>query len=192
MGSVTMDETAPGSPGNLPSYGAATGGSLLQRKGVRQFIKFLIVGASSTVIDFAIYLGLIEGLHLQRILGDALGGNKLFGLIDAINLGRIVALCISFSFAVTNGFIWNSKWTFRHTDREGLHQRYVKFVLTNIVGLILNLTILTAVSHLVPPSISGLLAHKLKDPAGFIGKLAATGVVVFWNFLASKYWTFKR
>jgi hypothetical protein len=44
----------------------------------------------------------------------------------------------------------------------------------------------------VPVAITSLLAHRLRDPAGFIGKIAATGVVVFWNFTASKYWTFKK
>lgn len=151
---------------------------LAQRRGVRQFIKFCIVGLSSTLVDFGIYLTLIELLHIQDSVGLA--------------TGRLVAQSISFAFAVTNSFIWNSRWTFRHTDREGLHQRYVKFVFTNLIGLALNLTILTVVSHLVPPSVTALLAHRLKDPAGFFGKLTATAVVVFWNFTASKYWTFKR
>jgi putative flippase GtrA len=172
-----------------PSSGLA---SVIQRRGVRQFIKFCIVGASSTFIDFGVYLALIEGLHFQNLVAQWLHGGAFLGLFDAQMTGRLLANCISFIFAVTNGFIWNSRWTFRHTDREGLHQRYVKFVLTNLIGLALNLTILTAVSHLVPPSVTALLEHQLKDPAGFFGKLAATAVVVFWNFTASKYWTFKR
>lgn len=166
--------------------------SVLQRRGVRQFVKFCIVGLSSTLIDFGVYLALIEVAQLQSLVGRWLGGEHFLGLLDAQMAGRLLANCISFMLAVTNGFIWNSRWTFRHTDPEGLHRRYAKFVLTNVIGLALNLTILTAVSHLVPPSVSVLLAHKLKDPEGFIGKLCATAVVVFWNFTASKYWTFKR
>jgi putative flippase GtrA len=159
----------------------STGGALpqvLQRPGVRQFVKFCIVGFSSTLIDFGVYLFLIEVFHLQRYVGSLV-------------LARPLAQSISFSLAVGNGFIWNNRWTFRGSGRGSTSQRFGKFFLTNIIGLALNLTILTTVAHNIPPSISGLLASRLHDPAGFIGKVAATTVVVSWNFLASKYWTFK-
>jgi putative flippase GtrA len=54
--------------------------------------------------------------------------------------------------------------------------------------------ILTLVSHAVPSAlVEWVRSHShLDDPAGIVGKIVATGVVVFWNFLASKYWTFKR
>jgi putative flippase GtrA len=153
--------------------------AVAQREGVRQFVKFLIVGASSTVIDFAIYLLLIEGLHLQSHVGSE-------------DLGRMLAQSISFAVAVTNGFFWNNKWTFKAGGVEGAKKRYAKFVLTNLVGLSLNLSILYVVSKAVPPALSSLLHHYLHDPEGLIGKLVATAVVVFWNFTASKLWTFKR
>ena len=154
--------------------------SVAQREGVRQFVKFLIVGASSTVIDFAIYLLLIEGLHLQTYVGNE-------------EQARLIAQSISFSIAVTNGFIWNNKWTFQSSGMGGAKKRYVKFMLTNLVGLSLNLTILHFVAkHAVPGALSSLLHHYLHDPEGFIGKVVATAVVVFWNFTASKLWTFKR
>jgi len=151
---------------------------IVRRRGVRQFIKFCIVGASSTLIDFGIYLFLIEVLHLQRAVGSLV-------------LARPLAQCISFLFAVTNGFFWNSRWTFREQANTLGAGQYARFVLTNVVGLGLNLTILSAVAHLVPPALSALLASRLHDPAGFVGKVCATAVVVFWNFAASKYWTFK-
>ena len=153
--------------------------SVAQREGVRQFVKFLIVGASSTVIDFAIYLLLIEGLHLQSIVGSD-------------DMGRLIAQSISFSIAVTNGFIWNNKWTFQSSDKGGAKKRYAKFVLTNLVGLSLNLAILHTVANAVPPGVSAMLHHYLRDPEGLIGKAVANAVVVFWNFTASKLWTFKR
>ncbi|MCC2669159.1 MAG: putative rane protein [Armatimonadetes bacterium] len=154
--------------------------TVTQREGVRQFVKFLIVGASSTLIDTAIYLLLIERLHLQALVGSE-------------ERGRLIAQSISFAIAVTNGFFWNNKWTFQSSEVGGRQKRYAKFVLTNLVGLSLNLLILHYVAkHLVPASLSSLLHHYLLDPEGLIGKLVATAVVVFWNFTASKLWTFKR
>lgn len=151
--------------------------SLLSRPGFRQFLKFCIVGASSTVIDFGVYLLLMEVAHLPRVIG-------------AVALARTLAQCVSFSLAVTNGFIWNSRWTFRHRGGGTAGTRYAKFVLTNVVGLALNLSILQLVAHLLPQSVIGWLPVHLNDPAGFIGKIVATVCVLFWNFTASKYWTF--
>lgn len=153
--------------------------SVAQREGLRQFIKFCIVGASSTVIDLVIYLSLIEIVHLQQFVG---------GLPTA----RLLAKSISFLFSVSNGFFWNSRWTFRAGDAAGGQRRYGKFVLTNVIGLSLNLGILSLVAHSVPPAVERILSPYLHDPAGFVGMLTAMCFVVFWNFCASKYWTFKR
>lgn len=150
------------------------------RPGFRQFIKFCIVGASSTVIDFGVYLWLMEIVHLPH-------------LVQPLWLARMLAQTASFSLAVTNGFYWNNRWTFSHVSREGSRARFAKFVLTNIIGLALNLGILTVVAHLVGGPVVELLtrvAH-LKDPQGLIGKMVATAVVLSWNFTASRLWTFK-
>lgn len=156
--------------------------TVARREGFRQFVKFCIVGASSTLIDLTIYLFLIEIFHLQRFVGS-------------LPTARLVAQSISFIFAVSNGFFWNNRWTFRAGERGDAgdaKKRYGKFVLTNLIGLSLNLLILSVVAHAVPPAIERVLDAHLHDPAGFVGKVTATFVVVFWNFCASKYWTFKR
>lgn len=157
--------------------------AVARREGVRQFVKFCIVGLSSTLIDYGIYLLLTEILDFQQRTGLSMA------------LARLLAQSISFAFAVSNGFFWNNKWTFRAGEMDGTHRRYGKFILTNLIGLSLNLAILSAVAHLVAatPLVDYLrrLVH-LNDPAGLIGKTAATAIVVFWNFLASKFWTFKR
>jgi len=153
--------------------------AVARREGFRQFVKFCIVGASSTLIDLTIYLFLIEVFHLQRFVGS-------------LDTTRIVAQSISFVFAVSNGFFWNNRWTFRAGGVTPAKTRYGKFVLTNLIGLSLNLLILRLVAHAVPPAIERVLDAHLHDPAGFVGKVTATFVVVFWNFCASKYWTFKR
>jgi putative flippase GtrA len=154
--------------------------AIVRRTGVRQFLKFCIVGASSTLIDFGIYLTLIEGCHLDRRLGIALA------------LARTLSQTISFGCAVSWGFYWNNRWTFDSAARAGHGGRYARFVLTNIIGLGLNLTILNATALLIPSPVADLLGHLLRDPRGFVGKAVATVVVAFWNFSASKYWTFRK
>lgn len=164
----------------MTTYEAKSGWmqTVLHRQGVRQFVKFCIVGASSTLIDFGLWLLLMEKTPLVAFVGS-------------VESARTIAQIVSFAFAVTNGFILNNHWTFKDPERAGGRRRYGQFVLTNIIGLGLNITILNLVAHSLPASVLHLAPSGLKDPAGFIGKIVATGVVVFWNFTASKYWTFK-
>jgi putative flippase GtrA len=152
---------------------------LIQRRGLRQFVKFCIVGASSTAVDFAIFYLLVEVLHIGQYFASR-------------ELSLALAVSASFGVAVTNGFLWNSRWTFRQTDPEGTRRRYIQFVATNLVGLGLNLSIILIIARTAPPALVALLSPYLhKDPAAFIGKAVATLIVVFWNFTVNKYWTFR-
>src|ERR1051326_3778389 len=94
----------------------ATVGGLMQRQGVRQFVKFCIIGLSSMAIDIGVSWYLTYQLHWLWF----------------------VAKTFSFSLAVTNGYIWNSMWTFRGLGSGPRHEQYMKFVAVNIVGLLLN------------------------------------------------------
>ncbi|MCL5406906.1 MAG: GtrA family protein [Patescibacteria group bacterium] len=92
---------------------------LFRRRGVRQFIKFGIVGASSTVIDWGIFYFL----------------NLTFGIY------YLTAKVLSFSIAVFNSFIWNRRWTFRSTDPSH-GKEFTKFLIIALVGLSLNALIM--------------------------------------------------
>jgi len=85
---------------------------------VKQFIKFGIVGASSTIVDFAILNLLVLIFHLNVYLSAT----------------------ISFILAITNGFIWNRLWTFKSEGSKTLE--YGKFMFVNIIGLGINLAIM--------------------------------------------------
>jgi putative flippase GtrA len=153
--------------------------TVFRRRGMRQFVKFCIVGASSTLIDFGAFLLLMQVVGMPSLVGSLV-------------LARLISASISFLLAVSNGFVWNSRWTFRPTGPASTQTRYAKFLATNAVGLVLNLLILSVVAHSVPHSLAAAMPGNLDDPAGFIGKVCATAVVVFWNFTVNKYWTFKN
>jgi putative flippase GtrA len=155
----------------------ALAGQIAHQKVVRQFAKFCIVGGFSTLIDLSIFLYIIEVLHLSSRVGSDM-------------MARCLASSISFCIAVTNSYVWNNAWTFRMGSEAGSSKRYAKFAGVNLVGLVLNLLILKAVADLVPTTIAATGLGRLQDPAGIIGKTAATGVVVFWNFWANRRWTF--
>ncbi len=140
---------------------------LMKRPAVRQFIKFCVVGASSFAIDYGIsfVLHFYGGVHLQ------------------------LAKTISFALAVTNGFFWNSRWTFQNMGARSAHEKYAKFFAVNVVGWLLNLGIVTAV---VAGETGNWANQQPSKPIFLLATLIATSVVVFWNFFANKHWTFKR
>jgi putative flippase GtrA len=123
-----------------------------------------------------------------------------------VGLPVAVAGTLSFLCAVTNGYIWNSRWTFR--DRQGdSKKQYPKFLATNVVGWGLNLTVMTlaivmamrlGVMHTERSTneiIQIIATGKGKSefsPVVLIGaKVVAAVVVVAWNFTAARLWTFK-
>jgi putative flippase GtrA len=126
------------------------------RKTAGQFVRFGVVGACNTALDFSIYIGLTRGFPFW--------GEHF-----------VLAAAISFCFGATSSFIFNTFWTFRRGD-VGWHRRMPRFFTVAVIGLALNSTVLWTLTSL------GL--HDI------IAKLAATGIVVFWNFTMQKRWTF--
>ena len=142
--------------------------TLLKRPGMRQFVKFIIIGFSSAVID--------------------VGVNKV--LMHRFDTPWLIAGIIGFALGVTNGFFWNSRWTFRGLGSGRQHELYAKFVAVNIVGLILNLCIMkvafiTMTGQIFPST----------NPTSTqwnIAKAIAIVIVAVWNFSANKLWTFRH
>jgi len=128
-----------------------------ERKGVRQFIKFGIVGVGNTTVDFLVYI------LLTRYLG----------------LFYLIANAISFIIAATLSFTINKFWTFRDGRRHVIKGQYAKFLLVSTIGAFLAEGTLFLFVHYL--SIHDLFA-----------KLLVVGVIVFWNFFANKYWTFRQ
>ncbi|MFA6492789.1 MAG: GtrA family protein [Patescibacteria group bacterium] len=109
--------------------------NLLRRRFVRQFVKFGLVGVSSTIIDWGIFYFL----------------NLTFGIY------YLTAKVLSFSVAVINSFVWNRRWTFRSTD-PNRNREFTKFLIIALVGLFINALIMyLAVSIFHTRKIVGLI-----------------------------------
>src|SRR5579884_3342890 len=134
--------------------------ALLRRTGVRQLVKFCLVGASSTVIDKGV---------LWLLLND---------LAPAVPWWA--SATVSFSLAVSNGFVWNRLWTFRARAHASASAQYTRFFAVNVVGLVV---------------FTGRLLHLEGNPDArtvLLASLSAVPFVTLWNFGASKYWTFRH
>ena len=132
----------------------------------------------------------------------------LFNLLHFVaGLPIVPAAICSFIVAVTNGFYWNRRWTFRAGAGDARKQ-YPKFVATNVIGLLLNVSV-TALALIVasqmglttvnePPAEIAKIIFLGKGKEAFsplavnAAKICATVCVTAWNFTAAKFWTFKH
>ena len=161
---------------------------LTQKHGVRQFVKFGIVGVSSSVINF----GLSNLFHYK------------------LDWPLVPALTLAFFLSVLNGFFWNRRWTFKESRSTPAHTQSLKFLLVNVIGYFLNTSIVVLIVAHFKSHGNGLFGNPAEfqrivmamltntgkheyGPLLFNGALLiATGVVVFWNFFANRKWTFKH
>jgi len=129
--------------------------SIFGQKTVILSIKYALVGATSTLIDIGILTLLVEYGHIP-LIGAAV---------------------ISFSVAVVNSFLWNKRWTFKNKNPR-IKRQYIKFFLTSLVGLGINLLFLSVFVYL----------FRLWY---VIAKIIITVIVFFWNFTVNRVWTFR-
>jgi len=139
----------------------ATITNALKTKELGRFARFLTVGAVGTLLDFG-----------------------LLTLLKALGLLTLIANSLSFSAGVANNFTWNRLWTFADAKQSDWRKQLAQFLLVSLVGLALNNTFLLLLED--------PLGNLFDQPAyGYLpAKVIATGVVVFWNYFANRYWTF--
>ncbi len=127
----------------------------LERRVVREFIKFGLVGSLSFVVDAGLYL------VLTRKAG----------------VFYLYAKLISFCVAAANSYLLNRRWTFRSRDPNRVRQAAQFFAVAS-VGASLNAGIM-------------YLLHGVAHLHDLMALVLTTGVVMFWNFLANRAWTFR-
>jgi len=135
-----------------------------QKKTYRQFIKFAIVGAINSGVDWGIFYPLkiflpniFTGLSLQAI--------------------KQISKAISFTISALSSYIMNRKWTFRSQSKR-VHIEGLKFMIVATGGLIIN-------------SITFYLVTSQLGWRDIFALIAATAAATLWNFVLNKLWTFK-
>jgi putative flippase GtrA len=129
--------------------------ALRQRHNWEQLAKFCVVGASGYVVNLVVYVALLDGANLHYRL----------------------AATGSFLVAVTNNYLLNRLWTFRH-HRGHFGYQGLRFLVVSVLVYGGNLGILTALVELgLGKIVSQAIAIVLVTPANFIG---------------NKLWSFRR
>ena len=139
---------------------------LTRKRGVRQFLKFGVVGASGFVVNLVIFT------LLQRVIPDH----------DAAGWYNAIYSIAFLSGGVSNYFL-NRTWTFRstgHVGREGL-----SFMAVSVMALIVGLIVSAVLAPLPMPFAGRLFGH------GHITWFISTLAAIVVNFFVNKYWTFR-
>lgn len=101
---------------------------LAKKPAAVQFLKFSVVGAMNTAIDFAVYATLLRWTHLHYLNANI----------------------FAFIAGATNSYLWNRWWTFSHDDQRW-HRQATKFLIVLVSGFMINealLYLLVAHAHI--------------------------------------------
>ncbi len=129
-------------------------------KELERFLKFMVVGTIGFVVDFGT-------LNL---------------LVQLVGLPPLVANVFSFSLAVLSNYTWNRLWTYPDSRSKSVRAQLLQFVVVNVAGLGIN----TLVMWMLMPA-----STRLVGELGYnIAKAVATIIVLFWNFVVNRYWTY--
>lgn len=135
------------------------------KRSYRQFVKFGIVGAINSLLDWGIFY------PLKIFLPSA------FGFLSLQSIKQI-AKATSFVVSALSSYVMNRKWTFRSVNKN-VRAEGIKFMTVAAGGLVINsfvFYLVTSRSH-------------FRD---IFGLLIATAVATLWNFFLNKIWTFKK
>lgn len=140
------------------------------RKEVKRFVKFAMVGAAGSITDFLV-------LNL---------------LIQLLGLPLAVANTCSFVAAVMQNFTLNRLWTFPESRERHASGQLAQFAMVSLVGYGLNQLVFLTLHHLW----ESYWMDSFGADTGFlisynVAKLFAIGVVLFWNFAANRLWTYR-
>jgi putative flippase GtrA len=143
-------------------------------------MKFSVVGTIGAVVDF----GTFNPLHA------------------VVGVASIPSSVVSFVAAGASNFLWNRFWTYPDSRSKVPHHQVVQFAVVSLVGLGIRTPLFAALER---PAIaaagrflSGLSRAGTALPvalsADTLGRnlalAAAVLVVLVWNFLANRYWTY--
>lgn len=152
-----------------------------------KFIKFGIVGGFGTVIDFAVTAILMIMFGLGEYLSKSIEAVFSNG-IDNVVMVVLFVNFIGFVVAATSNYFFNRVWTFSSKNPD-VSNEYTRFFLVSLVGLGINLWVI----YLWNANLNVNYAFWDMSITNFwVSKIAATFVVMLWNFFANYYFTFGK
>ena len=156
-------------------------GTVKVKKGFWQFIKFVIVGVSNTLISEGIYT-LLVFFRVHYLLAEFIG----------------------FSLSVCNAYYWNSRYIFNDNSGNRIWwKQLIKTYLAYFWGYLVSAALLVLwidivdVSSWMVPLAGWFAVHGAERlDAQFLGRVLAAGInlliTVPMNFVLNKYWAYGK
>lgn len=129
---------------------------------IRQFISYFFVGGVAAIVEWIFF--------------------ALFA--NVLDIDYIIATCLAFIFSTAANWALGRLWTFK--DNQSYTNKKAKEILlvfaVSAIGLLLNMGLMYLFV-----TVLGLNTSILKTAS----KIAATGIVFFWNFFIRKFFVYK-
>ncbi|MEK7615611.1 MAG: GtrA family protein [Patescibacteria group bacterium] len=130
-----------------------------------QFGKYAATGFTNFAVDAGVLNLLFSLTHIAE------------GPIYSLEKGA------SFLVAVTHSYYWNRRWAFQ-SDQLMTRKEFTKFMIVNIIGLIINNSVASAIVHFIPHTAS-------PEVWGNVGAIGGAAVALIFNFIGFRILVFK-
>lgn len=133
---------------------------------MRRFGKFATVGALNTALTVAAFNLIVLTTTVSAPLANA----------------------VAYSLGIANSYYWNRRWTFRDRAHLPVGRTLPRFVLTNLVGLVLTTGVVAVLERVA--SASG--AFEAAPRMLVLNAIEAVAILagLTWNYLAAHRWAF--
>jgi putative flippase GtrA len=156
-------------------------------KEVERFLKFAVVGAIGAVVDFG---------TLFVLQATVLPPSSTFMVA--------LATTIAFLAAIVSNFTWNRLWTYPDSRSRSVRRQLAMFTFISVIGWLGRTTWISLayqplgtflMPHLLPLIHLARPTYMPSDHAEaklgtFAAMIVGVIVVMFWNFLANRLWTY--
>jgi putative flippase GtrA len=137
-----------------------------------RFIRFAVVGIIGAAVDFAVF-------------------NLLTQFTDIL---PVWATAISFVAAVSSNFIWNRFWTYPDSRSKSILTQGSQFFLINSIGLGIRIPLFAWLESVLIVFFTRIWKPSFALNPTFIAHNISLAIVILvvmmWNFLANRFWTY--
>ena len=131
---------------------------------LKEILKFAFTGGICFVIEYAALILLKEWLHLPVV----------------------AATPIAFLISVIFNYLLCVKWVFSGAQ-EGSKKAQLGFLITSVMGLLLNWVIMWALTSLFGEDALLFALFGIEIKVYMLNKVIATGLVMVWNYFTKRY-----
>ena len=146
-----------------------------------EIIRFLVVGGTATVFDYAAAYLFQTWLLPSSVIGEA------WTLVISTAVGFTVGLIVNWLLSIT--FVFKAV---KNKAESRSKKAFLKFALIGVIGLFVSIAGMQLVRILPSIELFGVETFLKESWTWWLMKCVMTGVVLVWNYLGRKLFVFKN